>query len=91
VERQRANSCLDWWLQMSASRRGQLRRFLWKLPPSSAARDIEIAHRTARWAAASNERHGAALELVEQMAGRARLSVDAEWAAAAPQPEAIPA
>src|SRR4051794_35657184 len=91
VERQRANRCLDWWLETSAPRRRQLRRFLWMLPPSSAARDMEIAHRTARWAAASTERHDAALQLVERLAGRARLSVDPEWAAVTPQPEAVAA
>src|SRR3954471_12734136 len=59
AERRRANMCLDWWLKVSAPRRRQLRRFLWMLPPKSAARDIEIAHRTARWAAQSPERHAA--------------------------------
>lgn len=68
-ERRRANLCLEWWLAASAPRRSQLRRFLWMLPPSSAARDIEIAHRAARWAAASPARHGNALRLIEAMAG----------------------
>jgi hypothetical protein len=83
VERRRANTCLDWWLQASSPRRWQLRRFLWMLPPSSAARDIEVAHRTARWAAASASRHADALKLVETLAGRSP-----EWA---PEPDAIDA
>lgn len=76
-ERRRANLCLDWWLAASSPRRLQLRRFLWMLPPSSATRDIEIAHRAARWAAASPERHDAALKLVEQMAGRSPVGIEA--------------
>jgi hypothetical protein len=71
VERHRADFCLDWWLAASSPRGWQLRRFLWMLPPASAARDIEIAHRTARWAAASPDRHARALELVETLAGQA--------------------
>jgi hypothetical protein len=82
-ERRRANMCLDWWLAGSAQRRVQLRRFLWMLPPSSAARDIEVAHRAARWAAASPARHEAALELVEAMAGRSPMRVEAADARAA--------
>jgi hypothetical protein len=69
-ERRRANLCLEAWLAESAPKRLQLRRLVWMLPPSSAARDIEIAHRTARWAAASPDRHDWALRLVEAMAGR---------------------
>ena len=81
-ERRRANICLDWWLAASTPRRLQLRRLLWMLPPSSAARDIEIAHRAARWAAASPARHAEALRLVEVMAGRApMLAADAAGAA----------
>jgi hypothetical protein len=76
VERERANLCLDWWLQTSSPRRRRLRRFLWMLPPSTAARDIEIAHRAARWAAASPGRHASALELVEQLAGRKPLRIE---------------
>jgi hypothetical protein len=86
VERRRANMCLDWWLPESSPRRLQLRRVLWMLAPSSAARDIELAHRAARWAAASPERHRAALALVESMTGRAPESVAPEPEA----PEAIP-
>jgi hypothetical protein len=81
-ERRRANLCLDWWLRTSAPRRRQLRRFLWLLPPSSAARDIEIAHRTARWAAASPKRHAAALELIETLAGSKPVRIDIEAQAA---------
>jgi hypothetical protein len=77
VERQRANACLEWWLQTSSLRRRKVRRFLWMLPPGTAARDIEIAHRTARWAAASPMRHGPALELVEALAGRTPLRIEA--------------
>jgi hypothetical protein len=69
-ERRRANQCLDWWLSESDARRRSLRRFLWMLPRGSAARDIEIAHRTARWAAAHPDRHHAALDLVAAMSGR---------------------
>ena len=76
VERSRANLCLEWWLESKSPRRRQLRRFLWKLPPSSAARDMEIAHRTARWAAASPDRHAAALKLVERLVGRLDARVD---------------
>jgi hypothetical protein len=76
TERRRADVCLDWWLAASSPRRFQLRRFLWMLPPSSAARDIEVAHRTARWAASSPSRHHAALRLVEALAGRAPTRVD---------------
>jgi hypothetical protein len=83
TERRRANACLDWWLDASSPRQWQLRRFAWMLPPSSAARDIEIAHRAARWAAASPSRHTAALELVEKLAGRSP-----EWA---PEPDATDA
>jgi hypothetical protein len=78
TERERANKCLDWWLETSAPRRRQLRRFLWMLPPSSAVRDSEIAHRTARWAAASRERHASALELVEALAGASPLRIGQE-------------
>jgi hypothetical protein len=81
AERRRANMCLDWWLAASTPKRFQLKRFLWMLPPSSAARDIEIAHRTARWAAASPSRHAAALKLVEAMAGRAPIRMEAAVAA----------
>src|SRR3954447_15145070 len=94
IERQRANVCLEWWLEASSPRRLQLRRFLWMLPPSSAARDIEIAHRTARWAAASPSRHAAALALVETLAGRSPTRVDPAWTTAAadvPPAEAVTA
>jgi len=90
VERRRANLCLEWWLEQSAPRARQLRRVLWKLSPSSAMRDMEIAHRAARWAAASGDRHAAALELAEALVGSAPITVDPEWAAA-PQREPIPA
>jgi hypothetical protein len=79
AERRRAELCLDWWLASSSPRRIQLRRFLWMLPPTSAARDVELAHRTARWAAGSPKRHHAALELVETLAGRSPMRVDANW------------
>jgi hypothetical protein len=82
LERRRANMCLDWWLADSGARRFQLKRWLWMLPPSSAARDIEIAHRTARCAAASPARHAEALKLVEAMAGRSPVWIEAT----APEP-----
>jgi hypothetical protein len=84
-ERARANMCLDWWLAGSSARRFQLKRFLWMLPPSSAARDIEVAHRTARWAAASPARHTDALKLVEALAGRSPVRIGA----GAPQPTPV--
>jgi hypothetical protein len=70
TERKRANQCLDWRLKASGTRRRGLRRVAWMFPLSSAARDIEIAHRTARWAAASPSRHASTLELIEALAGR---------------------
>src|SRR3954447_22344707 len=76
-ERQRANHCLEWWIEQSAPRRPQLKRMLWMLPPASAARDIEIAHRTARWAAADARRHAGALALVEVLAGQRLLGAAA--------------
>jgi hypothetical protein len=79
TERRRADMCLEWWLAASSPRRLQLRRFLWMLPPSSAARDIEIAHRTARWAASSPTRHEGALKLVEALAGGSPIRIDAEF------------
>jgi hypothetical protein len=82
-ERRRANMCLDWWFAASTGRRETLRRFMWKLPWSSAARDIEIAHRAACWAAESPSRHRAALKLVEAMAGRSPERVDVADAARA--------
>ena len=91
AERERANKCLDWWLRTSTPRRRQLRRFLWMLPPSSAARDIEIAHRTARWAAASRERHAVALDLVEALAGASPLRIGVEPAAMSERAGAEPA
>src|SRR4051812_7528092 len=81
TERRRANLCLDRWFAASPPRRMRLRRFLWMLPPSSAMRDIEIAHRAARWAAASPDRHEWALRLVEELAGRSPLRVDVKAAA----------
>lgn len=75
-ERRRADLCLDWWLDERNAGRRHLRRFLWMLPRGSAARDIEIAHRTARWAAADPSRHAAALELVQALAGRKPLRVE---------------
>src|SRR5436190_17810758 len=86
-ERRRANMCLDWWLAASSPKRFQLRRFLWMLPPSSAARDVEIAHRTARWAAASPWRHASALKLVEQLSGRAPVRIAEDWARERPSDE----
>jgi hypothetical protein len=77
-ERRRADLCLDWWLAESSARRVQLRRFLWMLPPSSAARDIEIAHRTARWAAASPDRHADALRLIDAMVGDEPVQIDVD-------------
>jgi hypothetical protein len=62
-------------------------QFLWMLPPSSAARDIELAHRAARWAAASPARHEAALKLIELLAGRSPVRVEAVAdGVAAPEP-----
>jgi hypothetical protein len=89
TERERADRCLDWWLETSTPRRRQLRRFLWMLPPSSAARDIEIAHRAARWAAASRERHPAALDLVEALAGASPVRIGEEPAAVSEEPAAV--
>src|SRR4051794_25445736 len=80
TERQRANLCLDRWFAASSPRPLRTRRFLWMLPPSSAARDIEIAHRAARWAAASADRHEWALALVEDLSGRSPLRIRAEGA-----------
>ena len=77
TERRRANMCLDWWLATSSGRYARVRRLLWMLSPSSAWRDIEIAHRTARWAAAAPERHAGALALVERMTGRSPVRIDA--------------
>jgi hypothetical protein len=90
-ERRRANMCLEWWLAAATPRRHQLRRLIWMLSPSSAARDIEIAHRTARWAAASRSRHTAALKLVEAMVGSSPVRLDvADAAAVAAEPDAQP-
>jgi hypothetical protein len=90
TERRRANMCLDWWLTASSPRRPRLRRFLWMLLPSSAARDIEIAHRAARWAALSRSRHAAALELVETLAGRSPVRIETNEAEdERPQPLAV--
>jgi hypothetical protein len=90
-ERRRANMCLEWRLAAVTPRRYQLGRLLWMLTPSSAARDIEIAHRTARWAAASPSRHTAALKLIEAMAGRSPVRLDvADVAPAAAEPAAQP-
>ena len=90
-ERRRANMCLDWWLASSSSRHARLRRVLWMLPPSSATRDIEIAHRAARWAAMSPSRHEPALKLVEAMAGCAPVGMPqpADAVAADPGPVAV--
>src|SRR3954470_2634914 len=87
TERQRANLCLDRWFAASSPRPLRTRRFLWMLPPSSAARDIEIAHRAARWAAASPDRHAAALAVVQAMAGRQPLRIAAHAPAAEPAPQ----
>lgn len=75
TERERAELCLEWWLAQSNARRRHLRRFLWMLPRGSAARDIELAHRTARWAAATPSRHRSALRLVEALVGREPLRI----------------
>jgi hypothetical protein len=86
-ERRRANMCLDWWLAGSAPQRMRLRRILWMLPPSSAVRDIEIAHRAARWAAASPARHPDALRLIEALAGAKPTQIEvAEATPAEPVP-----
>ena len=77
TERKRANLCLRWWLG-AAGLGGRVRRLLWMIPAGSAWRDIEIAHRTARWAAAAPGRHAAALELVEAMVGRAPVLIAPE-------------
>lgn len=87
AERKRANMCLDWWMT-SMGRRGGLKRFVWMLPLSSAARDIELAHRSAKWAAASPKRHRAALSLIEQLCGREPLRMDPTWETDR-QPEAV--
>jgi len=79
LERRRADLCMEWWLARSSARRLQLRRFLWMLPPNSAARDVEVAHRTARWAAASPARHREALELVETLVGESPVRIGAGW------------
>jgi hypothetical protein len=76
AERRRANICLDTWLTESSPKRRQLRRALWMLSPSFATRDVEIAHRAARWAAASPSRHRWALDVVEAMAGREPVRVE---------------
>ena len=85
AERRRADQCMEWWLARSSPRRLQLRRILWMLPPSSAARDVEIAHRTARWAAASPTRHRDVLALVETLVGESPVRIGA---GPAPQEEA---
>jgi hypothetical protein len=77
AERRRAKLCLDWQTR-AAGRRGTLRRLVWMVPLSFAAGDIEIAHRTARWAAASSSRHADALRLVEEMVGRTPVRMAAE-------------
>lgn len=82
-ERRRADLCLEAWLAASAQRRTQVKRLLWMLPGSLASRDIEIAHRAARWAAESPARHQWALKLVEAMAGREPVRIDP--VAAAPE------
>jgi hypothetical protein len=76
VERKRANRMLDWWLSRSPSHFPTLRRLLWMMPPATAARDVEIGHRAALWAAASPERHAQALELIEDLSGRKPLRID---------------
>jgi hypothetical protein len=76
TERRRANKLADWWLKGRAPRAQYLFRVLWRLVPSSAWRDIEIAHRAGRWAARHRERHPEALVLVEQMSGHEHLHVD---------------
>jgi hypothetical protein len=86
VERERADLCLDWWLTASSARRLQLRRFLWMLPPASAARDIEVAHRTARWAAASADRHADALKLVETLVGQSPVRIEHSEPSEVPAP-----
>jgi hypothetical protein len=86
TERRRANECLDWWLTIAAPPRARLRRLLWTLWPTSATRDIEIAHRAARWAAESPAHHAAALRLVESIAGREPIRIEP----AMPVPAATP-
>jgi hypothetical protein len=80
TERRRANQILDWWLARAPSHMPRLRRLLWLLPPSSAARDAEIAHRAARWAAAAPDLHADTLALIEQLTGRTPLLVDPQMA-----------
>ena len=80
-ERRRANRMLDWWLAHTPSRFPTFRRLLWMLPPATAARDQEIAHRAARWAAAAPERHASALGMIESLTGRSPLRVDPAMAA----------
>jgi hypothetical protein len=86
-ERRRANICLDWWLAAAPPRLTRLRRLLWMLAPISATRDIEIAHRAARWAAASPSLHEDALRLVETLSGHSPVRIDA---APAPAEAAAP-
>src|SRR3954452_13883660 len=86
-ERKRANVCLDWLLARNPSRLAFLRRLLWMAPPATAARDIVIAERAARWAAASPERHGEALALVETLVGAKPLSIDVGAAPQQPAPD----
>jgi len=71
TERRRADACLEWWLSNATPSAPRLRRLLWRGLPGLRARDIEIAYRAARWAAASPDRHAAALALVERLTGSA--------------------
>lgn len=77
AERRRANRLADWWLRGKYPRAGRVLRILWRCVPSSAMRDIEIAHRAGRWAARRPDQHTAALAMVERMCGRAPLAMGA--------------
>jgi hypothetical protein len=67
VERLRANMLLRWWTERDRPRRRRVRMLFWGLAPSVAARDMEIAYRSARFAAASKELHEAALALLDDL------------------------
>jgi hypothetical protein len=69
IERRRANRLLDWWLEGAPPRRRRARRVFWQLMPRTATRDIELAYRAARWAAASPERHARVLALMDELVG----------------------
>ena len=67
AERLRANMMLRWWLARDRPKFRRLRVVLWGLAPGVAARDIEIAYRAARFAAADPSLHEAALVLLDDL------------------------